>query len=325
MKYKQEIELIAKAIKENDNFAVFGHVRPDGDCLGSQTAMYLALKQLGKKVRMFNVGPIQEYYSFVAEIDKVETKLPEDTKIFGASIFLDCGDPDRVERGFKFEGFSITIDHHQKNHEFANINYIDPCASCVGEQLYAVFKELGIKFTKDISNSLYLSFLADTGSFKFSNTSANVFNITSKLVSYGAEPSKIATAYFDNISRESIYLTAAVLSNIKFECDGKLAWSEITKEQYHKHGGDKNEPEGLASVLRGIKGVVVSALIHELDEGGLRVGFRSKNSYDVSQIARKFGGGGHINASGCFILGNYETLKKQIIEALKEDIANKNL
>ena len=318
-----EVRKLIEVLKNEDNFGIIGHIRPDGDCIGSQIALYLTLQSMGKKVRMFNKGPIPDYYLFLSNITEIEKEWPLNPEP-NILIFIDCGEPDRVYENFKFNQFSINIDHHQKNHGFGNINYVDPGACSVGEQIFNIIKSLKTPITKDIAECLYLSILADTGSFKFSNTNAGTFDLASKLVKAGANPSKIATEFYENSPPESIYLIAEVLSTMKFECGGKFVWGEINQEKYKKWGGEKNEPEGLVSFMRGIKGVTVSTLLHELKEGGLRAGLRSKDNIDVSRIARKLGGGGHINASGCYIRGNYEELKKLVIDTIKNELSEEN-
>lgn len=321
MIHTEVIKKIIQVLKEKNDFAILGHVRPDGDCLGSQLALYMTLKEMGKNVRLFNAGPILEHYKFLPNIELIKDKW-ERASYPEVLIFIDCGEKNRVYENFEFSGFSINIDHHQKNHGFADLNYVDTEASAVGEQIFRIIQELKTPLTTEIASCLYLSLLADTGSFRFSNTSERVFKVAAALVEAGASPSKIAAAFYENLSVESIQLTAKVLTKLKIECDGKLVWSEITQDEYRQHGGEINEPEGLVSTMRSMRGVIVSVLIHELEEGGLRAGFRSKNCFDVSKIARKLGGGGHINASGCYIKGDYETLKKIVIETLKQEISN---
>ncbi|MFH0793748.1 MAG: bifunctional oligoribonuclease/PAP phosphatase NrnA, partial [bacterium] len=209
------------------------------------------------------------------------------------------------------------IDHHITNARFGKINYIDEEASAVGEQVYRLIRHMGGVITKDIATLLYMSVMADTGSFRYSNTKAQTFQVASELVEMGASPSAVAQTYFENQTAGAIKLMGKVLDSLHLEDGGSWVWSEISQADYKAAGGEQNEPEGLVSTMRGIRGVEVSALMHEVPEGGLRVGIRSKGNVDVSAIAKELGGGGHHNASGAYMRGNYEEQKRKVLEALE--------
>jgi phosphoesterase RecJ-like protein len=315
------IGAVAEVIRKKDDFLVCGHVRPDGDCIGAQLGLYHLLKQLGKRAAMLNPGPILEHYLFMPGIAEIKTEKPEDWTP-RVCVFVDCSDTDRVGNGFKPEGLVINIDHHNSNNYFGTINYVDPDASSVGEQIYHIAKRLGAAITPEIASCIYLAILADTGSFRFSNTVARTFHIVAELVEAGASPRNISEGFYESKKLESVRLACEVLHNLHFEFDGKLAWGEITQEMYRNAGGEDNEPESLVSEMRGIGGVEIAFLIHELRERGLRVSFRSKGQRDVSAIAKTLGGGGHLNAAGCYLLGDYDSLKKKVLDAVRKSFLN---
>ena len=318
-KYAKVIREISEILKKRNSFLVCGHIRPDGDCIGSQMALYFALKDMGKEVRLFNAGPIQEQFSFVPEIGCIETTLDYSYKP-DVCIYVDCGSRERVIDKTPPSDILVNIDHHPSNGSFGDVNYIDPGATAVGEQLYHIFREMQVPLTPEIAMCLYLSVLTDSGSFRFSNTSAVTFAVASAAVQAGADPAAIAQAFYENKTPESVYLSSLVLENLHYECDGAFVWSEITWDMYESAGGEKNEPEGLVGEMRGIKGVEISILFHELPEGGMRAGLRSKGKIDVSRIAREMGGGGHVNASGCYIEGDYESLKNKLISSARKNV-----
>jgi len=315
------IKEIGEKLRENRSFLVCGHVRPDGDCIGSQLALYHLLSQMGKTVRLYNSGPIPDHFSFTPGIEKIETTLD---KTFQAEvcIFVDCGAQNRVTGENPPCGFLINIDHHGSNGHFGEINYIDPTATAVGEQLYHIIREMGEPISKEIATCIYLSLLSDSGSFRFSNTNSVTFAVAADMVNKGADPSAIAQALFENKTPESIRIKARVLANLHFECGGTFVWSEITWDMYEKAGGELNEPDGLVSDMRAVKGVEISILFHELKEGGMRAGLRSRGKIDVSRIALEMGGGGHPNASGCYIKGDYGELKKKLIDVAIRHMKN---
>lgn len=318
MKSKREVlRQISEVINSHQRFLICGHIRPDGDCLGSALGLYFSLRQLEKTVQVFIPGPIQKHYLFLPGIEVIHTAF-DNTYTPEVTIFVDCSSVGRAfDNNIKPQGIIINIDHHQTNEMFGDINYIDPSACAVGAQVYELVHTLGVTPTPEICNNLYLAIFADTGGFKYSNTTVATFEIASQLCKYGANPSWVAREFYSNLTLETIYIITEVFRSLHFEFDGKLVWSEITQEIYKKYGGEKNEPESLVGELRRIRGVEVSILIHELPEGGLRASFRSKDPIDVSKIAAELGGGGHPNASGCYIRGDYQTLKQKLLEVTR--------
>lgn len=308
---------VAAELLARDRFLICSHVRPDGDCVGSTLGLMFVLESLGKTVRAFNADPIPQNFQFLPGWERISND-PDDGFEPDVTVFVDCGGPDRVDKGFTPKGYVINIDHHATNDVFGDVNYIDVKATAVGEQIVSLVERMNVSLTPEMATNLYLAILSDTGGFRYPNTRMHTFEVAARLVDAGANPSRISQEFYETRSPESLWLQGQVLSNLHFECDGALCWSEIRWDMYEKVGGDENEPEGLVSDMRGVRGVEVSALIHEIPEGGLRVGIRSKGTVDVSLLARGLGGGGHHNASGAYIVGDYEELKKRVLgEAIR--------
>ncbi len=314
--YEDILRSICEVIHTHHRFLICGHVRPDGDCLGSALALAHILKGLDKEVRVYIPQPIPDHFFFLPGIHMIEPSLETCGKP-DVTIFVDCSSQNRVDDTWNFEGVIVNIDHHQTNNYFGEFNYIDMDASAVGEQIFYLAQALNARITPDIANNIYLALLADTGGFRFSNTSARTFQIAADLCLLGANPADIAQDFYSNISIETTHIIAHVIGNLHFELDGQIVWGEITQDVYQKNGGETNEPEGLVGELRRIKGVEVAVLLHELPEGGLRAGLRSKEEVDVSKIAAELGGGGHPNAAGLYVKGDYETIKQQLLSALR--------
>ena len=171
---------------------------------------------------------------------------------------------------------------------------------------------MGEPITPEIATAIYLSVLSDTGGFRFSNTDNITFAVASEMVKYGAVPSRIAQILFESRTPESVSIKALVLGNLHYECGGRLVWAEILQETYRECGED-NEPESLVGEMLGIAGVEMAILVHEIKEGGMRAGLRSRDAIDVSQIAAQLGGGGHTNAAGCYVKGDFQALKNRLI------------
>lgn len=319
--FAKVIREIGDIIKCHKSFLVCGHVRPDGDCIGSLLSFYHLLRNMGKHVRLYNAGPIQPYFRLFPGVDKIEHEFDKCYQC-DVCIFVDCGTQERVVEDVHPCGILVNIDHHKSNGEFGDVNYIDPEATAVGEQIYHIVTAMQEPITPEIATAIYLSILSDTGGFRFSNTDNITFAVASEMVRCGAIPSNIAEILFENRSPESIRIMALVLGNLHYECGGRLVWSEILQETYRKYGKD-NEPESLVGVMRAISGVEASILFHEIKEGGMRAGLRSRGAIDVSRIAAQMGGGGHTNASGCYVKGDYLTLKNRLLSLAIEFMQKK--
>ena len=289
-------EEVARVLREGDNFLIVSHIRPDGDCFGSATALQAALEYMGKRVASFNASGAIEKLRFIPGSERIVDALPTWTP--AVTIFVDCGGVSRVSRDFVPQGLTINIDHHATNDAFADLNYIDVGATAVGEQILTLFDVLEIPLTSDIATSLMTSITSDTGSYRYPNTSARSFLTAARLCEAGADPAWICLQLYESRTENEVRLTARALSRLKLECGGRLAWSELLMRDYRECGGVENEPEGLVTEMRSIHGVEMSILFHETESGGLRAGFRGKGGVDCSALAASLGGGGHVNAAG---------------------------
>jgi phosphoesterase RecJ-like protein len=313
------VEKVARELRDRDKFLICSHVRPDGDCIGSTLGLLYALESMGKTVRAYNQSAIPLNFQFLPGWERISNNR-QDGFNPEVMVFVDCGGPDRVADDFETSGFVINIDHHATNEVFGDVNYIDVKATAVGEQIFSIVEKMQIPLTPEIASNLYLAILSDTGGFRYPNTRMHTFEVAARLVDAGANPSRIAQEFYETRSPESLWLQGQVLGNLHLECGGTLCWSEIKWDMYKKVGGEENEPEGLVSEMRGVRGVEVSLLVHELEAGGLRVGIRSKGNVDVSALAQRLGGGGHHNASGAYIVGDYDEIKGRVLEEARRHV-----
>jgi phosphoesterase RecJ-like protein len=316
----QVVHDIAALLRSADEFLLAGHVRPDGDCLGSCLGLFGILEQMGKKVRFFTPGPLPDFLDFLPNYDRIETEIP--TTWPSTVIYVDSSDPSRVHEDFKPDGaVLINIDHHLSNSHFGRLNWVDTEASAAAEQIYRLALVLGADITPEVATCLFTGILTDSGGFRFSNADEAAFNAAAHLVRCGARPADIAGFVFENRRPESVRLVGEVYRNLHYEFDGRLVWAEIDQALYRSVGGEMFEPEGLSSDLRGIRGVEVSVLFHETSEGCCRIGLRSKSWVNVSEIATQLGGGGHFNASGAYIREPYRQVRDRSLAVIREYLA----
>ena len=289
---------ILRVLHANERFLICGHLRPDGDCIGSAMALYHYLAAQGKEIRVFFQPPVAEAFErIVPGMESAETEYPVD---YAADVTLcvDCSSADRIVPDFAPWGLVVNIDHHGGNTRFGTINWVDSSYAAVGEMIFKILNGVPDAWTPLIASCLYLAVVTDTGAFRYSNTRAESFRIAARLVEEGADPARIATQVWGSRSLESCMIAAAVWNNLHFEVDGKLIWSEITQSIFEENGGERNEPDNLVSELIGINGTKLAILIREKPDGTARASFRSRPPADANLIARALGGGGHKQAAG---------------------------
>jgi len=306
------IEDVADILRRHDKFLIVSHIRPDGDCLGSATALLAGLRQMGKTVASYNASGVMEKLRFIPLWQDIRTELPPWTP--EVTIFVDCGGVGRVSPTFRPFGYTINIDHHATNESFGDLNWIDIEACAVGEQIYDLLSHMGLELTADMATSLYSSICADTGSFRFPNTNARTFDIAADLTRRGASPAEICRWLYESRGRGEILIAARAFSRMQYECAGRMVWTESFWSSCSEAGGIDSEPEGLATEMRAVDGVEVSILFHQVEQGGLRVGFRGKGAVDCAELARLCGGGGHRNASGYYNEGaDYLKVRERVL------------
>lgn len=320
------MKAVIEAIKNNKKFLITAHVNLEGDSLGSQLAMKELLIGMGKAAFILDNDPVPEHYRFLPKAGEVSNRLDK-VGDFDAAVVLDCPTLKRTGKVKDIIGKSsklvINIDHHISNEKFGGINWVDPHASSAGEMVYRLFKEAGVKLTKEVALSLYIAILTDTGSFNYDNTSRVTHEIAGELLGYGLDPALVSESVYERRSVEDIKLLGLVLATLKVNKEGTVAHLEVTKEMLEKTGADIAKSEGLINFARSIDKVKVAALFKEdlKDKNKINVGFRAKGNgdiIDVNKIAAIFGGGGHMKASGCIIMGSLEEAKSKVLAKIEE-------
>jgi phosphoesterase RecJ-like protein len=300
------------AIKKAKSVILLTHTDPDGDAIGSMTAMCLALKQIGKKILMYCRDAVPEIYRFLPESDKVKSSL--NGAKFDLAIAVDCGDEKRVGDGLNLRDLApvvINIDHHPDNTKFGDINVIEKISS-VSEMLFKLFKRMKINISKDVAACLYTGIMTDTGNFRYDYTNAETFEVAALLARAGAEINRIAMAVYETKTLSSVRILGAAMYRLETSETGKVAWTVLPKQLMASLEAKSEDLTGLVDHIRTIKGVEVAVLFREEDDG-IKVNFRSKFKVNVSEIAKNLGGGGHIRASGAIMQGPLDEVKKKVL------------
>ncbi|MBN1470294.1 MAG: bifunctional oligoribonuclease/PAP phosphatase NrnA [Syntrophaceae bacterium] len=311
---------IMKAIHEGENFLITAHVRLDGDALGSELAVYLMLKDMGKKAVVYNQDRTPERYQFLPAAHNITHSI-SNIEQYDTCIVLDCSDLDRVgEEAGNIQKIKrlINIDHHVSNNGFCPLKMLDAKASSTGELVFRLMQEMRVKMSRDICTNLYAAIITDTGCFRYSSTTKETFMAAGVLVGEGANPQRIAEGIYESDSPARLKLLAKALSTLSLDLENKVGSMVVTQQDLRETGAAWEHTEGFVDIPRTVRGIEVSVLYTQRGENNFKLSLRSKAKFNVEKVARKFGGGGHIHASSCWMKGDIETIKSQIIEAVKE-------
>jgi phosphoesterase RecJ-like protein len=321
---KKTFEKIVNLIKDGRRILIASHRDPDGDSIGSQLALDGFVQSFEKPTRIINQGPLPHRYAFLDPQKKIENfnKNNEgETFDFQPDLIfvLECPSLDRLGEVKKIippESKIVNIDHHPENEKFGSVNYLDAKASAVGEMIYSLLKAHHFPLSPLSANQIYASILTDTGRFRYTNTSPKCLSICAQLVRRGADPKYVTRQIYFNYSFSFMKLLGTVLRNLEVRDEGKICSVTIDRNLLSEYGVDHEEIEGMVDYSLFLSGVEIGLLFTETEEGKTKVNLRSQNDFDVSQLAKIFGGGGHKSAAGCTLSYHLDEAKKTVFEQI---------
>lgn len=285
--------------------AIAGHIRPDGDCVGSCLATYNYITTYYPQIEVsLYLQPIPNIFKFMKNADKIISDCIAD-KEFDLFIAQDCGDLGRLGDAAKyFEHAKKTacIDHHISNQSFADENYIFPQASSASELVFELIPRE--RLTKEIAECIYTGIIHDTGVFKHSNTTKETMEIAGKLIAFGIPFGKIIDDSFYRKTYKQLQIMGRCLMESVRIMDGRCLFSIVRRNVMKLYEAKPSDLDGIIDEMRTTEGVEVAILLDEREPGEFKVSMRSNEIVDVSVIARYFGGGGHVRAAGCAIKGS---------------------
>ena len=302
-------------IKESNNIVLISHLNPDGDALGSSLSMYNILKNMGKNVKVLNMSDLPPYLDFLPNYDKVTKTLPKQMDLM---ISFDCGSFDRLGISNRPK-FLINIDHHISNTNYGDINLIEDAAS-TSQVVFNILEANNIKIDIDSAICIYTALVTDTGNFQYESVTSEVFRVASELVKCGVKPEFVSKMLYERDRLSRLRFLAKALDTLELYLDGKVGVVEVTNELMQKTGAVKDDTDGLVNMVRKLATVEVAIMLRE-EEEGIKISLRSKNYVDVSKIAVKYGGGGHIRASGATITNKtFKEIKEMLINDIKGEL-----
>lgn len=313
------LESAAKTLLSKDKILILTHRSPDGDTIGSGYALAMALRKLGKSVKVDCTDPFPEKYSYF--IDKLE-KLEFDEEFV---VSVDIADTKLL--GEKLSDYAdkidLCIDHHGSNTKYAKEYYVEASAAAAAQVIAKLIRLMNVEFDKDIANAIYTGITTDTGCFRYTNVTAETHRIAADMIDCGAESGMINRLMFETKSRSRLEIERRVMDSIQFYLDGRCAIAYATIDMMKESGAVDNDMEGVSSLPRQIEGVMAGITLREKNNGKFKVSVRTTDELDASAICANFGGGGHKAAAGCMITGTLNEAIEQIIEVVRQALEGK--
>ena len=301
-------------LKERDNFLILTHVRPDGDTLGSASALCNALREAGKTAFvLFNNQVTRRYSGYT------EPYMSEDFKgeyVISADIAAEGLFPPSAE---EYKGkIDLAIDHHPSNTGFAKDTLLDATSASCGETVYELLKHMFGTVSKETATLLFIAVTTDTGCFRYGNTTARTHRVASELIDAGAPGAEINKNLFRTKTQARVNLESEIINNIEYGRGGKIATVVVTQEMVKKTGADEDDMEDIAAIHGQIEGVVVSITIREQEDLTAKISVRTNKLVDAGAICAKLGGGGHAMAAGVSLGYGVWQAKEDILKAVNE-------
>jgi phosphoesterase RecJ-like protein len=315
------VEAIVEALERSAEILVITHIAPDGDAASSLLATGLVLQRLGKSFTLACDNGLPARFSYLSLYERAQRKADENLT-YDLVIALDCGDIDRLGKGFATlpdpKPPIVNIDHHISNTRFGLVNLVTPEANSTTEVLCHLFEAMGIELTEDLAVSLLTGLVTDTLNFSTAGVTADTLKTASVLVEAGADLFTITSKSLNLKQLSTLLIWEKGLGNMKLD-DG-LLWTSISNRERESTGHTGTSSFGLGNMMANVYQAAMSAVLLEMADGRVSVGFRCRPPYSVSELAVSLGGGGHHLAAGCTLNGPLEAAESLVVARGKEFI-----
>lgn len=309
------VEQAAAMLRNADNILILCHKNPDGDTIGCGSALYYALASLGKTAAVLCSDPIPRRLSYTRPRlfrGEFEPGLVVAVDVAGTQLFGDSGLMPSYSRRV-----DLCIDHHAGNNGYAQYTLLNPEAAAAAELLWEVIEAMGVQLDSQMADCLYTGLATDTGCFRFANTKAKTHRVAARLMEAGARVEELNTLLFATKTRGQMEAERIARSHLEYHLDGRCALIWLDRDETAASGADPADLEELASLPIGIEGVKVGLTFRQQPGGSWRVSIRTANGVDAVAVARRLGGGGHLRASGCELLGTLDNAKSAVLAEAK--------
>lgn len=309
---------VVQKISEAQHILAMSHISPDGDAIGSLLGLGLALAPIKERVALCCADPVPmecrhlPHWAIIA--------VPPVRGRVDLVISLDCSEIDRLGSAYDAHALGrvpvLNIDHHTTNVRFGDVNWVEPRAAATAQMLVCLLETLHISIGREIATCLLNGILTDTLGFRTSNTNSEVMATAVKLMNAGASLSELTDRIFNHRPLSTIRMWSLALQGL--DLDGRVVWSEITREMRVQAGYEEDGDAGLVNFLNTASEADMSVVFDELPDGRINVSMRAVPGYDVSRVAFELGGGGHPQAAGCTLSGHLADVKTQVLSRLQQ-------
>lgn len=315
------MENLASQLQNITTVAIVGHVRPDGDCVGSCLATWNYITTWYPQIQAdVYLEPIPNIFKFLQGADKIQNHC-DSNQVYDLCIVQDCGDTGRLGAAVKYfetAKKTICIDHHVSNNSFADENYIFPKVGSTSELIFDLIEEE--KITKEIAECIYVGMVHDTGVFQYDSTTAKTMNIAGRLMEKGINFTKIVDETFYTKTYEQNRIMGKVLMESRLYLEGACIAGVVTAEDMKEFHVLPKHLDGIVNQLRVTKDVEAAVFLYELENGRYKISLRSNGKVNVAEIAMNFGGGGHIMAAGADMAGTAEEIIEKICAEMQKQL-----
>ena len=313
-----DYKIIKEKIEQANDIAIFTHIIPDGDAIGSSCAVAQCLQNMGKNAKVYIQEKLCDEFVALQIDDLITYDAPKNVDLV---IVTDCSGVDRLgiyEAFVKESKNSIAIDHHISFCNFAVCNFINDksCSAC--EFLCDIFKSINFKIDKRMAELLYLGIIRDSGGFMFSNTTSHSHRVVANLLDLGFDFEEINRRYMNTMSYKTAMILKTALNNVLFYKKNRLAVSTISVQELKEYNADINDTGAIVNQILAIDPVEVAVLATEVNKNAFKVSIRTKFDIDANAIADKFGGGGHMKASGCKVYGTKDKVVGEFLKVITQ-------
>jgi len=322
---REPVEKVLEILNEAKRVLLTTHINADGDGAGSEVALAGWLRAQGRECWIVNPTPYPDSLRFLLPekewtLDSGSSEARELSERADLAVVLDTGEIPRIGSVMDLvqDIPKVVIDHHPPGPDpIPGVSLRAPDACATGELVFDLLKKAEGPWPPEVVRGLYVALLADTGSFRFSNTSPGTHRMVAFLMDRGADPEELHRMVFGNVTLRKLRLLHAALGELELDSEGDLAWITVPPESYEELGAIADDIEGLVDYPRDIKGVEVGLLFRETARGATKVSFRSNGNTDVNSIARIFGGGGHVRASGALVERPLAEVRPEVLETVR--------
>ena len=305
------------------------HLNADGDGAGCEAALVSWLRANGTQAWIINPTPFPDTFRFLLEdeswlVAAGSSQARDLCEQADLAVVLDTGEVPRIGRVRSLirELPTVVVDHHQPgDNPIGGISLRDPDACATGELVYDILLASGGPWTESAIEGMYVAILTDTGSFRFANSTPGAHRVTAELIARGVDPEAIHRRVYGAAPVRKYRLLQRALATLDVDQEAGIAWMSIPPGSIKELGATQDDLEGMVDIPRGVEGAHVGLLFRMTTTGEVKVSFRSNGPVDVNELAKRFGGGGHVRASGAMVSGPLDRAVEEVVQATREAVA----